>query len=448
MVKLPKKVEEFMDVFRRKGYEIYVVGGAVRDLLLGKTSKNWDFTTNAKPEEILSLFKNAFYNNKYGTVSIPFKEKEEIILYEVTPFRKEYSYSDYRHPDKIEWGETVEEDLRRRDFTINSMAFDGKKLIDPFGGREDLARKLVRAVGDPDKRFSEDALRLLRAVRFASQLGFQIEPETYKSIVKNAHLIQKISWERIRDEFFKILKSPYSADGILVLKNTGLLHFILPELEECFNVPQKSPKRHHIYDVGTHLVESLRHCPSKDVITRFAVLIHDIGKPKTFRKTEEGVITFYNHEVVGAKLADKIAKRFRLSNRQRDKLVRLVRYHQFTVNENQSDKAIKRFIRNVGKENLEDILALRIADRIGSGASPSSWRLELFKKRIEEVQKQPFTVKDLKIDGYDVMKILNLKPGPKVGEVLKMIFEKVEKGELKNEREELLEELKKFKKID
>lgn len=444
MLNLPEHVQKFMQTFKDKGYEIFLVGGGVRDLLLGKKTDNWDFTTNAKPEEILKLFPQAFYHNKYGTVTVPIKKDSKTYFFEVTPFRKEGKYSDFRHPDKIEWADTVEEDLARRDFTINAMAYDGEKIIDPFGGREDLRNKLIRAVGDPDKRFSEDALRLLRAVRFASQLGFQIEPETYKSIVKNAPLIQKISWERIRDEFFKILQSPYSADGILVLKNTGLLHHILPELEECFKTPQKSPKRHHIYDVGTHLIESLRHCPSKDVITRFATLIHDIGKPKTFKRTEEGVITFYNHEVIGAKMADQIARRFRLANKQRDKLVRLVRYHQFTVDEKQTDRALKRFIRNVGKENLEDILALRVADRIGSGVKPTSWRLELFKKRLQEVQKQPFTIKDLKIDGYDVMRILGLKPGPEVGRVLKEIFEKVEKGELKNERGELVEELKKL----
>ncbi len=445
MLKLPEYVQKFMRAFRDKGYEIYLVGGGVRDLLLGKETNNWDFTTSAKPEEILKLFENAFYHNKYGTVTVPIKLKDKTLLFEVTPFRKESGYSDFRHPDKIEWANTVEEDLARRDFTINAIAFDGEKLIDPFGGQKDLKNKIIRAVGEPDRRFQEDALRLMRAVRFASQLGFQIEPKTYQSIVKNAYLIKNISWERIRDEFFKILQSPYSADGILVLKNTGLLHYILPELEECFKTPQKSPKRHHIYDVGTHLVESLRHCPSKDVITRFATLIHDIGKPKTFKKTEEGVITFYNHEVVGAKIADRIARRFKLSNKQRDKLVRLVRFHQFTVDEKQTDKALRRFIRNVGKENLEDMLALRVADRIGSGAKPSSWRLELFKKRLKEVQKQPFSIKDLKIDGYDVMKILGLKPGPKVGEVLKKVFEKVERGEVRNEREELIEEVKKLK---
>ncbi len=444
MLKLPEYVQKFMQTFRDKGYEIYLVGGGVRDLLLEKQTDNWDFTTNAKPEEILKLFKNAFYHNKYGTVTVPLKIEDKTLLFEVTPFRKESNYSDFRHPDKIEWAKTVEEDLARRDFTINAIAFDGEKLIDPFLGRKDLENKLIRAVGDPDKRFNEDALRLMRAIRFASQLGFMLEEKTRESIKKNAHLIKKISWERIRDEFLKILESPYAAEGVIFLKNTGILKHILPELDKCFSVPQKSPKRHHIYDVGTHLVMSLKNCSSKDPITRFATLIHDIGKAKTFKKTEEGVITFYNHEVVGAKIADRIARRFKLSNKQRDKLVRLVRFHQFTVDENQTDKALRRFIRNVGKENLEDMLALRVADRIGSGAKPTSWRLELFKKRLEEVQKQPFTIKDLKIDGYDVMRILGLKPGPKIGEVLKAIFEKVEAGELRNEREELLKELEKL----
>jgi tRNA nucleotidyltransferase (CCA-adding enzyme) len=336
--------------------------------------------------------------------------------------------------------------LARRDFTINAIAYDGKKIIDPYHGQKDLKEKIIRCVGDSDKRFSEDALRLLRAIRFASQLGFLIEEKTREAIVKNNYLITKISWERIRDEFLKILKSDHSAEGVLFLRNTGLLKYILPELDVCFSIPQKSPKRHHIYDVGTHLVMSLKHCPSKDEITRFATLIHDIGKAKTFKKDEKtGLITFYNHEVVGKKLAEKIAERFKLSNEQKTKLVRLVAYHQFTVSELQTDKAIRRFIRNLGKQYLQDMLDLRTADRLGSGVKPTSWRFELFRKRLIEVQKEPFKITDLKVNGYDVMRILEIKPGPKVGEVLKYLFEKVVEKKLKNEREVLLKEIEKLK---
>jgi tRNA nucleotidyltransferase/poly(A) polymerase len=447
---LPDEVNWLINHFKKSGYFIYLVGGAVRDLILARPIENWDFTTNATPEEILKMFPDAFYNNIYGTVSIPIKlttnNHSKKTIFEITPFRKESDYSDFRHPQKVEWAKTIEEDLARRDFTINAIAYDGEKLIDPFNGQEDIKNKLIRAVGDPDKRFSEDALRLLRAIRFASQLGLMIEEKTRNSIEKNASLITKISWERIRDEFLKILGSPHPSEGILFLRNTKLLFYILPELDVCFSIPQKSPKRHHIYDVGTHLVMSLNHCQSPDPITRFATLIHDIGKAKTFKKDEKnGLITFYNHEVVGKKLATAVAERFRLSNKQKEKLIRLVEYHQFTVSELQTDKAIRRFIRNVGKEYLDDIIALRFADRIGSGAKPDSWRFKLFRKRLIELQKEPFKITDLKINGHDVMQILGLKPEPKVGEVLKKIFEQVVDGKLKNDRELLLQELEKIK---
>jgi len=450
MFSLPEAIKNIFSIFKKNGFEIYLVGGAVRDFLLGKKPKNFDFTTNATPEKIQSLFPNSFYNNTYGTVSIPLEIEDlsslQKTIVEITPFRKEEEYTDFRHPEKIEWAKTLEEDLARRDFTINAIAYDGKKIIDPYYGQKDLKEKIIRCVGDPDKRFTEDALRLLRAIRFASQLGFLIEEKTRKAIEKNSQLITKISWERIRDEFLKILKSDHPAEGVLFLRNTGLLKYILPELDVCFFIPQKSPKRHHIYDVGTHLVMSLKHCPSKDEITRFATLIHDIGKAKTFKKDEKtGLITFYNHEVVGKKLAEKIAERFKLSSKQKEKLVRLVAYHQFTVSELQTDKAIRRFIRNVGKEYLLDMLDLRVADRLGSGAKATSWRLELFKKRLIKVQKEPFKITDLKVNGYDVMMILEIKPGPKVGEVLKYLFEKVVKKKLKNEREVLLKEIEKLK---
>jgi tRNA nucleotidyltransferase/poly(A) polymerase len=450
MFPLPEAIKNIFSIFKNNGFEIYLVGGAVRDFLLGKNPKNFDFTTNATPKQIQSLFPNSFYNNTYGTVSIPVEMEGlsslQKTIVEITPFRKEEDYTDFRHPEKIEWAKTLEEDLARRDFTINAIAYDGKKIIDPYHGQKDLKEKIIRCVGDPNKRFSEDALRLLRAIRFASQLGFLIEEKTREAIVKNNYLITKISWERIRDEFLKILKSDHPAEGVLFLRNTGLLKYILPELDVCFSIPQKSPKRHHIYDVGTHLVMSLKYCPSKDEITRFATLIHDIGKAKTFKKDEKtGLITFYNHEVVGKKLAEKIAERFKLSSKQKEKLVRLVAYHQFTVSELQTDKAIRRFIRNVGKEYLLDMLDLRVADRLGSGTKATSWRLELFKKRLIEVQKEPFKITDLKVNGYDVMRILEIKPGPKVGKVLKYLFEKVVEKKLKNEREVLLKEIEKFK---
>jgi len=444
---LPQFVTAFMTVFRTHGYEIFLVGGAVRDLLLQKETENWDFTTSAHPEQIQKLFEKSLYNNDYGTVTILIEQDGKTYPFEVTPFRKESSYENNRHPTNIDWATSIEEDLQRRDFTINALAFDGKKIVDTTGGIADMEQKIIRAVGDPETRFKEDALRLIRAIRFTAELEFLIEDNTRAAITANAALIENISWERIRDEFLKILASDHPAEGILFLKQTNLLKYILPELEACFAIEQKSPERHHIYDVGIHSIEALRHTPATDPIVRFATLIHDIGKVATMQKDEKtGVITFYDHEIVGAKQAEAIADRFRLSRKQKEKLVLLVRRHMFTVGEMQTDKAIRRFIRTVGKENLQDILDLRSGDRIGSGAKPTSWRTELFIKRLAEVQKEPFTVRDLKITGHDVMKTLGIKPGPEIGKILAKLFDDVVEGKLKNDKKVLLTELTKDKK--
>jgi tRNA nucleotidyltransferase/poly(A) polymerase len=458
---MPKAVTAFMNVIREAGYEVYVVGGAIRDLVLGKATRNWDFTTNATPEVIQRLFPDSFYHNIYGTVTVPYQtshsatqdathtrdqaSEPSTLLFEITPFRLEGDYSDARHPQNVQWAKTLAEDLARRDFTINALAYDGKQIIDMWGGQDDLRNKLIRTVGDPDQRFQEDALRLLRAVRLASELGFMIEDNTRQSIKRNANMIKRVSWERIRTEFFRILESPYPADGILLLRNVGLLYHVLPELDKCFHVEQKSANRHHIFDVGTHSVMALKHCASTDVITRFATLIHDIGKAHTFRKDHNGMITFYNHEVVGSRLAEAIADRFRLSREQKDKLVRLVAFHMFVVSEKQTDSALRRFIRNVGKDNLEDMFALRRADRLGGGSRETSWRTEDFKRRIANLLIEPFTVKDLKVNGHDVMKTLNIKPSPQVGDVLNKLFEKVVNKEIENDREKLIHELAKMK---
>lgn len=437
---LPEFVLEILKKFSKKGYEIYIVGGAVRDLLMGIPVDDWDFTTNATPEEILKIYPNGFYDNVFGTVGI--SDPSSPNPYEITTFRTEHGYSDHRRPDKVSWGKTLQEDLARRDFTINAMALKVPSIIDPFGGQKDLDAKLIRAVGDPNERFEEDALRMMRAVRIAAELGFIIEEKTFDAIKKNATLINQIAKERVKDELFKILASPNPYDGMVIFRNSGLMQEVLPEMEKCFGVEQKSPGRHHIYDVGTHLLMSLKFCASADPVVRFATMIHDIGKPQTYKKQANGVITFYNHEVVSTKIARNIADRLKFSRKETNKLITLVRWHQFTVDERQTDSAIRRFIRNVGLENVEDMLALRVADRLGGGARETSWRLEEFKKRLIEVQKEPFAVKDLKVDGNDVMKILNIASGPKVGEVLNQLFEEVIEKKIENDRDVLLKRLK------
>lgn len=438
----PDLVNYLFDLFSQKGYEFYIVGGVVRDVLLERPLVDWDFTTNATPEDILKLIPDSYYDNKFGTVGI----KTEGKPYEITTFRTERGYIDGRHPDEINWGKSLEEDLSRRDFTINAMAVKrisktGYELIDRYDGQADIKAKLIRTVGDPNKRFAEDALRMMRAVRIGSQLQFAVEEQTFMAIVQNCELIKMVSWERIRDELLKTLASDWPADGYLLLRNTGLAAIILPEMEATFGVEQKSVGRHHLYDVGTHSVMALKFCTSRDPITRLATLIHDVGKVKTQRIFPDGRITFYNHEMESAKIAENIADRLKFSNEQRDKFVKLVRWHQFSVDERQTDSAIRRFIKNVEPKNITEMLALRTGDRLGGGARETSWRLEEYKARLLEVQKQPFAIPDLKIDGHDVMQMKNISPGPTIGKYLELIFEEVVENKLPNEREFLLKRL-------
>lgn len=451
---IPKEVWQVFKEFTQKGYEIYLVGGGVRNILQEKMPLDCDFTTNANPEIIQAFYDDAFYDNQFGTVGIPLKTKRGEELYEITTYRTEWGYSDKRRPDRVAWGDKLEEDLKRREFTISAIVIgpklkEGKwdkktlELIDLFGGRKDFKQKIIKAVGDPQKRFGEDALRMMRAIRLAAQLGFTIEEKTFAAIKKNASLIKKVSGERIRDELFKILKSGHPYEGYLFLKNSGLAQIILPEVEASFGIEQKSPGRHHIHDVGTHSLLSLKHAPSNDPLVRLAVLLHDVGKVPTRKVEEDGTVTFYNHEITSTNMAYEIGKRLRLSKKQIRKLTKLVRWHQFTVDEKQTDKAIRRFIRHVGLEYLEDMLALRIGDRLGGGARETSWRLEKFKKRLVEIQKQPFAIKDLRVNGHDVMKVLGLPPGPLVGKILKTVFDEIEDGQVKNERQVLLREIKK-----
>lgn len=444
-ISMPKKALNIIETMKKSGYLCYAVGGSVRDILMGKNTYGWDFTTNATPEQILAVFPDSFYDNQFGTVGIkiykdkkPKEDEKPEDIYEITTYRCEKGYKDHRHPDIVLWGDTLEEDLSRRDLTINAIAWDGTTLIDPYKGQEDITKKLIQTVGNPNDRFKEDALRMMRAIRIASQLGFQIEEQTRQAIQTNTRLLDAISKERVRDELLKILVAPFAYDGVLLLKNTGLMEYILPELVDAFQTEQKSPQRHHIYDVGIHSVKAMENCPSPDPIVKFATLIHDIGKPKTYKKDVTGVITFYNHEVMGDRIARHIVERLRFSKKDGDRIRTLIRWHQFSVDERQTDSAIRRIIRRVGKENLADMLALRIGDRLGGGAQETSWRLELFKKRLEEVQKQPFSIKDLKVNGNDVMQILGCKPGPIVGNTLTKLFCDVEKGTLANEREALL----------
>jgi tRNA nucleotidyltransferase/poly(A) polymerase len=451
--KIPAHIFEVNKKFSEAAYKIYLVGGCVRDLLCGRAIKDWDFTTSATPEEILKLFPNGFYDNKFGTVGIPLGKPEETEhkgIVEVTTFRTETAYNDRRHPEQVKWGKTVEEDLSRRDFTINAMALEFRiqnsefRIIDPYDGQKDIKNKLIRAVGDPNLRFKEDALRLMRAIRFATQLAFHIDEETLRAIIEDAPLLAEISQERIRDEFMKILASDYPYEGVMLLKNTNLLPYILPELLEGIGLSQERPGRHHKTDVFTHNVFALKFCPSTDPLVRFATLIHDAAKPRVEGRDEEGYIIFYNHEIAGAKMAREIADRLRFSKKEKEKISTLIRWHMFTVDEHITDAAVRRFIRRIGVENVKDMMDLRIGDRLGGGTQTAeSWRLKLFKERVEkQLTPAPFSINDLAIDGNDVMKELNIKPGRKIGEILQKLFEEVDEDLSKNTRDYLLRRVK------
>lgn len=440
MIVLPERVSDFIKTVENAGFKCFVVGGSVRDVFLGRETHDWDFTTNATPEQIQEIFPESFYDNNYGTVGVKIKnpEGETTEVFEITPFRMEGKYSDLRHPDTVIWAKSINEDLARRDFTVNAMATDGKTIVDLYNGQEDLQNKVLRAVGKPSDRFTEDALRMLRSVRLATQLEFSIEPGTFKAIKENAELITKISGERIREEMIKILSSDYPADGITLLHSSGLLDWILPELTKGVGMRQPG---HHIHDVFTHCVEALRYCKNPNWVVRLATLIHDIGKPVTYLE-RNGKPTFYNHEVAGSRIAKDIANRLHLSKEDRDKMFMLVRWHMFTVSEFLTDAAIRRFIKRVGPENTTDMLDLRIADRLGSGSKETSWRLEDFKERIIEVQKHIPSVNDLVVDGNDIMKILDIGPGPKIGQILNKLFEEIMEDLSKNNREYLLVRVK------
>jgi len=467
-VNVPVPVLFVLNQLQEAGYEAYVVGGAVRDLLLGKEEIfDWDITTSATPEQIQPLLSESFYDNNFGTVMVAPKhvmaqmlgkkelneeEKfEDMDVLDITTFRSEEGYSDRRRPDKVEWGESLEEDVKRRDFTINAMALRATsyklqvtssarfekvevEIIDFNDGLKDLKAKLVRAVGDASKRFEEDALRMMRAIRIGAELSFGIEQECLEAISEKASLITKISNERVQVELVKILESDYPADGIMLLHTSGLLKYILPELEEGVDTPQGGRHKHTVF---VHNIESLRECPSKDWLIRLATLLHDIGKPRTMKRQGPRGVTFYGHEVVGAHMCNKIADRLRLSKKNKNKLFTLVRWHMFTYNPEMTDAAIRRFIRRVGVGNINDMMMLRVGDRKGGGSRATSWRLRELQQRIGENLYEPMSVKDLKIDGHDLMKLLNVGPSRILGQVLNQLFEMVMEDEIENEKEVL-----------
>ncbi|MCK5021880.1 MAG: HD domain-containing protein [Candidatus Pacebacteria bacterium] len=436
---IPKEVTRVTETLEKADFEAYLVGGCVRDLLLNKKPKDWDITTNAKPEQILELFEHTFYENSFGTVGVVSDPKstvgqsetidESLKTIEITPYRLESRYSDSRHPDSVIFSDKLEDDLKRRDFTINALAYNVSKdkLVDLYKGQKDIKDKIIRTVGEPENRFDEDSLRILRAVRLATELDFSIEQKTEKNILKFASKLKNISQERIRDEFSKILMSDNPMSGIILSQKLGLLTYIIPELEKGINETQKGA---HIYTIWEHNLRALQHSADKKfpLHLRLSALLHDIAKPHTkYWHKDKKEFTFYGHEVVGERVSREILQRLRYSKNTIDIVTKLVRNHLFFSDiEKITLSAVRRIIRNMGSENVWDLMKLRTCDRIGMGRPKEKpYRLRKYMAMIEEAMKDPVSVKMLKIDGNRIMEIINEKPGPKIGLVLNALMEEV-----------------------
>ena len=456
----PGFILDIIKTLELAGLEAWVVGGSVRDLLIGQTPKDWDITTNARPEKMLELFPDAVYENIFGTVLVKVKNEQEETteVVEVTTYRSESGYKDNRHPDEVIFEDKLSADLSRRDFTINAMALapvsdtgghkpgedetiieindEPARLVDLFGGQKDLKKRMIRAVGEPEIRFKEDALRMMRAIRFACQLGFAIEPKTERAINKLSGAIKFIAKERLRDELIKMLASRRPKYAIERLQEDGLLNYIMPELLNGLGMQQN---HHHIFTVLDHCLNALEHCPSEEGQVRLAALFHDIGKPAT-RKIINEAATFYNHEYVGAKMTRKIMERLRFSNDDTERVVNLVRNHMFYYNVDEVTAAsVRRLIAKVGRENLRDLISLRVADRLGSGTPKAMpYKLRHLEYMFEKVQNDPVSVKALAINGDDLIKELKLEPSPKFGCLLDCLLAEVLEDPERNTREHLL----------
>ncbi len=435
---IPKEVLEVSQKLKDAGFEAYLIGGCVRDILINVKPKDWDFTTNAKPEDIIKIFSDTFYENVYGTVGVVNEtaSDETLKVIEVTPYRLEAEYSDNRRPDSVTFSDKLEDDLKRRDFTINAIALeidgDGSKkdfykgkIVDLFHGQEDLKNKIIRTVGNPHERFQEDGLRILRAVRIGNYVGFEIDKDTEKALAEESGLLSKIAKERIRDEFVKIIMSNTPADGIKSCRKFNLLKYIIPELEKTIGVEQGGA---HKYDVWEHSLRALQHAADKkfSLEVRLAALLHDIGKPKS-KRAGENKPTFYGHEVVGARLTEKILQDLRFSSKIIEKVTKFVRTHMFFADtELISLSAVRRIVARVGKDNVWDLMDLRACDRIGMGRPKEDpYRLRKYHAMIEEATRAPISVGMLKIDGKKLMEVTREVPGPKIGFVLHALLEEV-----------------------
>ena len=426
MTEIPKEVTVIIQKLRKAGFEAFIVGGCVRDLLIAREPEDWDVTTNATPEEIQKIFPENFYENDFFTVTVLTKStRPKLAEIEITTYRSDHTYTDHRRPERVQYAKTLQDDLARRDFTVNAIALSNDTIIDPFEGQKDLKEKSIRAVGNAQERFQEDALRMMRAARIATVLGFSIEKHTTQAIQENADLLKKISQERIRDEFLKIIMSPHAMKGIELLRELTLLQYIIPELQEGYGVEQN---KHHKYTVWEHNLLSLDYAAKQqwDYRVRIASLLHDVAKPKVKRGQGKNS-TFYDHEVVGAAMAKHILDRLKFSNKDIQSIADLIRYHMFYYNVDEvTESSVRRLVRKIGRDHIDDLLKVRMADRIGSGVPKAEpYKFRHLKYIIDKVAQDPISSSMLKINGNDIIAMGKLQPGPKIGQILDILLQDI-----------------------
>ena len=449
-IKIPSILGKLNEIFEQNGYKAYLVGGAVRDTLMGKEAHDWDVTTNAKPEDVMRIFHKVIPTGiAHGTVTVHFMKNE----IEVTTFRTESDYSDGRHPDKVEYTGNIEEDLSRRDFTINAIAASLKdgKLTDPFNGKQDIRKKIIRTVGNPEHRFSEDGLRPIRALRFSAQLGFEIEKNTLAAI-SLPEIIEKtksVSVERFRDELTKLLKADFPSGALKIMEQTGVLSLFIPELVSCRGCVQGDFRGFHDFDVLDHLFYACDGAPKNKPLVRLAALFHDIGKPEAKRviSTENGdQFTFYNHDAISERITKEIMLRLKYSNAEIEQVAHLVKNHMFNYESTWTDAAVRRFLVRVKLENVEDLFDLRLADIYGMHNKPvrghDSQTIALLNELSDRIKKETernsaLSLKTLAVNGKDLMKE-GIPAGKELGNILSELLETVLDDPSQNEKEKLL----------
>ena len=433
-IEVPEAVRAVMARLWEHGHAAYVVGGSVRDSLLGRPAKDWDLATDARPDRLLAVFPGSVYENQFGTVAV----REGGAIHEVTTFRTDHDYADFRRPHRVEFGDEVRLDLARRDFTINAIAWGreadapASALVDPFDGVADIERRALRAVGDPGARFGEDALRMVRAVRLAAVLDLDIEQATLAAIREHAALAAHVSGERVSAELEKLLAAPRPSIGFRLMAETGLLAVLFPELEAQRGVPQNKIEGEDLFD---HTVRSVDAAPSDRPIVRLAALLHDVGKPPTI---DDG--PFRGHEVAGADMAGRLLERLRTPKAASDRVVRLVRHHMFTYEPRWSDSGVRRFLQRVGIDAVDDLFTLREADNVGSGVPAEAHGLGELRSRVaaELAASVVLDRSRLAVSGDDLIAELGLPQGPRLGRILDELLERVIAEPRLNDRAALL----------